>query len=89
MYDYAVGESEATPKKPDPTAARRIMDAFAIPENETIYIGDSSVDLDTARNAGVDSAWVSWGLRKREEMQGCEITNAFDSPADLQAFLLE
>ena len=64
------------------------MDAYGIGRDETIYIGDSSVDLDTARNAGVDSAWVSWGLRKRDEMQGGEIANAFDSVKQLQAFLL-
>lgn len=88
LYDYAVGESEVTPKKPDPTAALRIMKAMNASENETIYIGDSSVDLNTAANAGVDRAWVSWGFRTREDMQGCDINPAFDSVAELQAFLL-
>lgn len=88
LFDYAVGESEVTPKKPDPTAAKRIMDAVGAAPEKTIYIGDSNVDLETARNAGVDGAWVSWGLRRREEMQGCEIPRAFDRPEELQAFLL-
>lgn len=89
LYDYAVGESEVTPRKPDPTAAKRIMQAMGVSEQETIYIGDSNVDLNTAANAGVDSAWVSWGFRKRNEMEGCEITHAFDTAAQLQAFLLD
>ena len=88
LYDYAVGESEVTPKKPDPTAAQRIMAAAGASAAETIYIGDSSVDLDTAKNAGVDSAWVSWGFRRPDEMEGCEIVRRFDNAADLQAFLL-
>jgi len=88
LYDYAVGESERTPKKPDPAAARRIMEATGASADETIYIGDSNVDLNTAKNAGTDSAWVSWGFRRAEEMQGCEISRAFDRVADLQAFLL-
>jgi len=88
LYDYAVGESELTPKKPDPTAALRIMAAAGAAAGETIYIGDSSVDIDTAANAGVDSAWVSWGFRRESEMEGCEICRAFHSVADLQAFLL-
>lgn len=88
LYDYAVGESEVTPRKPDPTAAKRIMEAMGITAEETIYIGDSNVDLDTAANAGIDSAWVSWGFRKRNEMEGCNITNAFDTAGDLQSFLL-
>lgn len=88
LYDYAVGESEVTPKKPDPAAAQRIMAAAGASAAETIYIGDSNVDLDTARNAGIDSAWVSWGFRRESEMEGCEIKRAFHSVSDLQAFLL-
>ena len=88
LYDYAVGESEVTPKKPDPAAAWRIMQTVNAEKSETIYIGDSNVDLDTARNAGIDSAWVSWGFRRADEMQGCDIPVAFDRVADLKAFLL-
>lgn len=88
LYDYAVGESEMTPKKPDPTAAQRIMDAVGAAPAETIYIGDSNVDLNTAANAGVDSAWVSWGFRRIDEMSDCTITRAFDSADALQQFLL-
>jgi len=88
LYEFAVGESEISPRKPDPTAAKRIMDAMGVNPEETIYIGDSNVDLNTAANAGIDSAWVSWGFRKRNEMEGCEITNAFDTAEELQAFLL-
>lgn len=89
LYDYAVGESEITPKKPDPTAARRIMQATGVSAKETIYIGDSDVDLETARNAGTASAWVSWGFRHRDEMENCQIDRSFDTPEALQAFLLE
>ena len=88
LYDYAVGESEVTPRKPDPTAAKRIMEAMGVKPEETIYIGDSNVDLNTAANAEVDSAWVSWGFRRRDEMEGCVITNAFDTAEELQTFLL-
>lgn len=88
LYDMAVGESEVTPKKPDPTAAQRIMERMGAKADETIYIGDSNVDLNTARNAKVDGAWVSWGLRKAEEMAGCEIPLSFDSVEALQAYLL-
>lgn len=41
LYDYAVGESETTPKKPDPTAARRIMAAAGVLPAETLYVGDA------------------------------------------------
>lgn len=89
LYDCAVGESEITPKKPDPTAARRIMQAAGASPEETIYIGDSDVDMRTGHNAGTDAAWVSWGFRRRDEMVGCEIPMAFDSPKALQSYLLD
>ena len=88
LYDLAAGECETTPKKPDPTAAQRIMAELRVSLNRSIYIGDSAVDLETAKNAGMDSAWVSWGFRRREEMQGCEAVNTFDSVEELKAFLL-
>jgi phosphoglycolate phosphatase len=89
LYDYAVGESEVTPKKPDPTAAQRIMAAANALPSETIYIGDSNVDVLTAQNANIDSAWVSWGFRSREELGDMSVPNAFDSVAALTAFILE
>ena len=88
LYDLAAGECETTPKKPDPTAAQRIMAELGISPERTIYIGDSSVDLQTAKNAHTASAWVSWGFRRREEMQGCEAVNTFDSVEELHKFLL-
>lgn len=88
LYDMAVGESEHTPRKPDPAAALRIMQAMGAEKSRTIYIGDSSVDLNTARNAGVDGAWVSWGLRRAEEMADCEIPLRFDRVSELKTYLL-
>ncbi|MBQ8507937.1 MAG: HAD family hydrolase [Clostridia bacterium] len=88
LYDYAAGECETTPKKPDPTAAQRIMATEGVEPKDTIYIGDSNVDLDTAKNAGIDSAWVSWGFRREEDMAGIEIDRAFHSAEELKHFLL-
>ena len=88
LYDYAAGECETTPKKPDPAAAKRIMAQYGIAEKDTIYIGDSNVDLETAANAGIDSAWVSWGFRRAEDMAGLDIPRSFHSAEELTAFLL-
>ena len=44
--------------------------------------------MQTGRTAGVDTAWVSWGFRKRDEMTGCEIPVSFDSPEARQDWLL-
>lgn len=88
LYDYASGECETTPRKPDPTAALRIMAAVGAAPEETIYIGDSGVDLTTAKNAGIDAAWVSWGFRREDEMQDFDLPRAFHSSEELKDFLL-
>ena len=44
--------------------------------------------MQTGRNAGTATAWVSWGFRKRDEMTGCEVPAAFDRPEELLRYLL-
>ena len=88
LMEMAVGENPDTPRKPAPDGALGIMRSLGIPPERTIYVGDGDADLLTARNAGVDSAWVSWGYRRRDELAGLEIPRSFDSAAELGSFLL-
>lgn len=62
------GQREGVPIKPDPTVVREILAAASATQNETIYIGDSGVDMRTAAAAGVVSIGVTWGFRTREEL---------------------
>ncbi len=50
-------------KKPDPIGILRIAEEVSAPLAETLMVGDSSVDIQTARNAGVPSCGVTWGLQ--------------------------
>ena len=89
LSDYVMGECELTPKKPDPTAACRMMALAGVAPEKTIYIGDSDVDIRTARNAGADEAWVGWGFRKKAELGDLQPAHCFDTVDELSAFLLE
>lgn len=85
LIDFAAGESPDTPKKPDPTGILRIMrQAGAAPE-ETFYCGDSPVDVETARRAGVDGIFVSWGFRSRAQLLEAGAISIADSPNALLA----
>lgn len=89
LVELALGELPDVPRKPAPDGVYRIMSAFGADKAHTLYVGDSGVDLRTAANAGVDGAWVSWGLRHRDELgEGVTVTNGFDSVEDLKAFIL-
>lgn len=67
IFDVAFGELEGTPRKPDP---RRVFEAIEILDGKkVIYVGDSEVDVETARNADLDAVLVTWGFRSREELE--------------------
>ena len=67
MFDAAAGEQMPKyPKKPSPELVYMIMDKLGCSKEQTVYIGDSDVDIMTARNAGTDCIAVEWGFRSRE-----------------------
>lgn len=67
LLDEAVGEDEAhgIRKKPCPDALFAIMQRFGVDEQETLYVGDSDVDIRTGENANVHCVSVTWGFRDR------------------------
>ena len=59
------GTGNDLPRKPDPTAVFRVMEELGVTKPETLYVGDSDVDMFTARNAGLDACGVLWGFRSK------------------------
>ena len=88
LYFRAAGESDACPRKPDPTAALTLARAAGAAPEKTLYVGDSAVDVNTARNAGMSCAWVSWGFRSREDMASDLPEAAFDTTQALADYIL-
>ena len=62
----AVGESENVRKKPAPDSVFKVMDNLGLDKSSCVYVGDSDVDILTAKNAGIPCISVTWGFRKRE-----------------------
>lgn len=69
--DFAVifGQREDVPIKPAPDIVYDILRATGISAEATLYVGDSGVDMQTARNAGVESVGVTWGFRDEAELR--------------------
>ena len=88
LYDLALGETEGIPKKPSPAAAEFLMARFAAEPTETAYVGDSGVDIQTARNGGMAPITVSWGFRTREELAADDPEIIFDTAEALGDYLL-
>ena len=76
LFDIAVGEREGVKRKPAPDSVLAVIDALGVRREETVYIGDSDVDVETAKNAGVDLIGVEWGFRPREVLlaHGAKVT---------------
>lgn len=63
------GQREGIPIKPDPAIVNDILSVTGISRARALYVGDSGVDMQTARNASVESAGVIWGFRDEEELR--------------------
>lgn len=66
--DLVMGRKDGFPKKPDPYAVNLILERLCIHKDETLYVGDSNVDMETALNAGVCPCGVLWGYRTEKEL---------------------
>ncbi len=83
----AVLGGDEMPRKPDPTGVREIMARVGAAPDETVFVGDSRIDVATARAAGVELVAVTWGLGSRAELAAAGATAFADTAAELAAWL--
>lgn len=81
--EFAYGECETIRKKPNPDAVFKALSDMGISAEEAVYVGDSDVDIMTAKNSGLDCVSVSWGFRTRYELESSGATVIIDEPCDL------
>lgn len=67
--EYVYGHRKGYNTKPDPVTINEVIERLKINKKNTIYIGDSNVDIKTAQNAGIKSIGVLWGFRGEEELR--------------------
>ena len=88
LLDDAYGEREGIPRKPAPDAVWSVMEQFGASAENTVYIGDSEVDAQTAANAGVDCVLVDWGFRDREILEQASAKAIVSTPQALLNYLV-
>ena len=76
------------PRKPSPDSALVLADEFKTKPSEMLFIGDSSVDIKTAKNAGMVPIGVEWGNGTVEELLGAGAQEVFNKPDDLKGYFL-
>jgi phosphoglycolate phosphatase len=67
-FEIVLGASESVPKKPNPSGALQIARELGIKPVEFMYLGDSGIDMQTAKAAGMYPVGAAWGFRTQEEL---------------------
>ncbi|HZF60037.1 MAG TPA: HAD hydrolase-like protein [Desulfovibrio sp.] len=77
------GGREGVPLKPEPDAPLDMLRHMDFLPERSFYVGDSNVDIFTARNAGMISIGVAWGFRGADELRAAQADHVIDSPVAL------
>lgn len=83
-FTAVFGQREGIPVKPDPIIVKEILQIAKVQEEETLYVGDSGVDMQTAINAGVTSCGVTWGFRPRTELESFHPDHIVDNAEEIK-----
>ncbi|OGR18251.1 MAG: hypothetical protein A2X81_02410 [Desulfobacterales bacterium GWB2_56_26] len=83
VFSQVYGQRDGFAKKPDPEVALEIAARFGSKPSETIFVGDSGVDIRTGKSAGMMTVGVAWGFRKREELMENKADIIINSPMEL------
>lgn len=83
LFDLVRGACPGVPVKPDPTAVRGMLAQPPFAGRSTVFVGDSNVDILTAKAAGLDSCGVLWGFRTRDELEQAGADHLAAQPEEL------
>lgn len=83
LVQLTLGERPGIPRKPDPASTLELMHELGGVPETTLYIGDSSTDMQTACNAGLTAIGVMWGFRSPEELEETGASALVAEPAEL------
>lgn len=85
--EVAIGESPAVNRKPAPDMVEMALKKMGLTKDEIVYVGDSDVDIATARNAGIPCISVLWGFREKDFLIAHGATELISEPKELLRFV--
>ncbi len=86
-FAVVLGQRAGIPHKPDPTGALEIAATLGLAPAQCYVIGDSTMDIETALNAGMRPVAVTWGFHDRERLIAAGATSLADDPAALMSVI--
>lgn len=88
VFSFVLGRTNKFAVKPAPDSLKFAMDFFGVKPEETVYVGDSDVDVEFARNAGMRCVCVTWGYRTVEELTAAGAVCMTNEPKRLPELVL-
>ena len=88
-FSYLSGQRDGVARKPAPEALLLLLDALGVDRMETLYVGDSDVDVAFAHAAGVKVCGVSWGFRGADELRAAGADRVVDTIEELAEMIDE
>lgn len=85
----AIGENEAAgiKRKPAPDSVNLALELLGSKKEDAVYVGDSEIDSETAKNAGLDCVLCAWGFRDRTLLEGLQSMAVIDDPEELMNYI--
>lgn len=88
-WQAVLGNVEGMPRKPDPSIVFQVLVECPTPKRDCLYVGDSGVDMETARRACLESVGVTWGFRPQLELEATYANHIVHSPDEILTLVLE
>ena len=88
VFPFIQGAVDGLPVKPDPILLHRLMERMGADPAATLFVGDSNVDIQTAKNGGLASCGVLWGFRSRAELEAEGAGRIAGTPEELVEVVL-
>lgn len=84
-----LGQIDGRPAKPDPSVVFTVLLAYPTPKSEVLYVGDSAVDIETARRACIESVGVTWGFSPVSHLRKAYADHIVSTPAEILKIALK
>lgn len=83
IFDLVQGHRYDFPRKPEPASTKHILEALELTAEQTLFVGDTRTDIETAKNGGLMSVGVAWGFRGEAELKAAGADYIIHQPREL------
>ena len=85
LFDAVIGYRDGLRPKPYPDGIESVLTELSVARSEAVLIGDSEIDIETGRNAGIDVIGAEWGFRSRKTLVDMRVETILSKPAEISS----